>query len=461
MNARHEKRRTSQRDFLFSDPVKSPIGEFRGLRPRAVEDFGPCRPIALLSDVDHDVFIVPLLVSVRRDSGIEKVLTGGSFLPEEIRGVEMLQETGDFGVRTYRFVPRDPGDAGQQTQSTMRWIGELVAGNGPDASPVYGFSAHQHWMGAEDAEASAAVATPVGSQGDGVRIEVLDTGLDTAWQWKAALSGFTGDAEVLHTSMHPDYLSRAAGHGTFISGVLGQIAPAATVHVTRLVNAEGFLDELSMSAAIRALAKDPPDIIVICSGGHAVALGSFGTPGASGLLHPLSLLDAFTTFLASTSGCVMVMSAGNENASDLSFPAGFAKTLNNGGRLISVGALDDDGWRASFSNFGDWVTCSALGVRLQSTFVEGKEDPMNETDFTPEVWGPYPFAQWSGTSFSTPQVAAQIANELSAMRTKGLTTAGGGVMDALTAWQIMLGTSKPCVEPECGQRILVDGAAHG
>jgi Subtilase family len=61
---------------------------------------------------------------------------------------------------------------------------------------------------------------------------------------------------------------------------------------------------------------------------------------------------------------------------------------------------------ADWSSFGDWVTCSAVGVGIASTFVPGVED---ESNGTTQNFGPNAWAIWSGTSFSAPQIAGTVA----------------------------------------------------
>ena len=58
---------------------------------------------------------------------------------------------------------------------------------------------------------------------------------------------------------------------------------------------------------------------------------------------------------------------------------------------------------AEFSNTGDWVDACAPGVDVVSSFVRLRPGS-GERD--------YGFARWSGTSFATPQVAAEIATAI-------------------------------------------------
>ena len=54
-------------------------------------------------------------------------------------------------------------------------------------------------------------------------------------------------------------------------------------------------------------------------------------------------------------GCVLVAAAGNEGDRKPFFPAA-------DWYAVGVGALDPDGGRAAYSNFGRWIDCYALGT---------------------------------------------------------------------------------------------------
>jgi subtilisin family serine protease len=83
--------------------------------------------------------------------------------------------------------------------------------------------------------------------------------------------------------------------------------------------------------------------------------------------------------------------------------------------VISVGAFDETSAtlgatppRAKFSNYGDWVTAFASGVRVTGPFVEF--DEIGDDQFPPNP--PQQFrgwAQWSGTSFAAATVSGRIA----------------------------------------------------
>lgn len=94
-------------------------------------------------------------------------------------------------------------------------------------------------------------------------------------------------------------------------------------------------------------------------------------------------------------GAIVVAAAGNSNHYDVGQPA-------NCSGVITVGATDSSGRRASFSNFGRRVDISAPGVEIFSTLNDGKTEPGRDS-----------FAYYSGTSMATPHVAGVVALMLS------------------------------------------------
>jgi subtilisin family serine protease len=470
MVARRDKRRLAQQVQVFDSVVVDGADEFHGLAPSFAECFAPCRPVAKLTNGLDDVLVVPGLLNVRKGTAIDDLLSKGTvefkFAPK-IK-TELVMNSGD--INQYQLVGTGPGDLANLAAKTIAVVSELLRLDGKEfkrnsVAPVYAFAATQHIYPTDDPEAAESIAVPVGDAGKGVSIKVIDTGLEPNWAWATTAPTITGDSED-YTNPGSRFLPRSAGHGTFIAGVIRQVAPAAEVEVLRTVNTHGFVDELRLAEDIREMVKAPPDILVICSGGYAISLGSFGTQKDPTLdwLYPLELLNAFEYYLANTKDTIIVMSAGNNDSIDPCFPAAFTVTLGQPDRLVSVGALDSGGWRALFSNYGDptgktsggpWVSASTLGVRIRGPFVPGDEDPIYEPDFQPESWGADAFAQWSGTSFSAPAVAAQIASEMSAQRSAGQT------VNARQAWITVRNASKPCREAECGVHVLVDGLAFG
>jgi len=139
-------------------------------------------------------------------------------------------------------------------------------------------------------------------------------------------------------------------------------------------------------------------------------------------------------------GVTVVVAAGNDGLS-----TGLDQPANCSG-VISVGANDAAGRRASFSNFGTNITLSAPGVNILSTANSGTTTPSGDT------YGPA-----SGTSLATPQVTGVAALMLA-------------VNGNLTPMQIQqklksgthaaqLAASTPCSALPAGSGILDAGTA--
>jgi len=100
-------------------------------------------------------------------------------------------------------------------------------------------------------------------------------------------------------------------------------------------------------------------------------------------------------------GCVVVFSSGNDHASTVSYPASLAN-------VIAVGAINNNGLRANFSNHGNALNIVAPGVDIYTTDIQGNLG-YNRSNGTA---GDY-FANFTGTSASTPFVAGVAALLLS------------------------------------------------
>jgi hypothetical protein len=232
-----------------------------------------------------------------------------------------------------------------------------------------------------------------GQGGAGVLVSVVDTG----WHPPAAtdpltpwLAGVTGDPEVIDT----DHIHEYAGHGTFVAGVVRCEAPSSEIRVEGFLTHGGaVLESEIVRQLIEALALGP-DIISLSAGST--------TRGG----RPLLSFDVFhDNFLSKVKGTVLVAAAGNDSTRRPFWPAAFDWA-------VSVGAVDENGQRATFSNFGSWVDVYALGVDMVNAYPHGSYTCV-EPPNVGEVRHFEGLCQWSGTSFSTPLVAGKIAARMS------------------------------------------------
>jgi subtilisin family serine protease len=265
--------------------------------------------------------------------------------------------------------------------------------------------------------------------GKGVRIAVLDTGL-FKHEWLQAVQAAPGADDIWDVESD-GYADNEAGHGTFIAGLILQVAPAAEVYVVKVLDSHGVGDDLTVAAAIQQL---PQDVRII-----NLSLGGYTDSDAA----PLALACALQALRKERKA--VVAAAGNWGSTRPFWPAAFKQVL-------AVGAVEErrGTWRrASFSNHGWWVDAAARGVNLESTF---------KADKTKQAQGPAPepatdptiafdgWAAWDGTSFATPITAAVLARLMSR----------NAIAVAEDAKDLLLASAPPAPQPDFPLAVLVD-----
>jgi hypothetical protein len=226
---------------------------------------------------------------------------------------------------------------------------------------------------------------------------VLDTGLAALPFRPAALADpspiqAASSADEDRPDENDDHLlDPAAGHGTFVAGVVDQVAPGCAITIHRVLSTFGDGDEVSIAACLDALEPEDPTrtILNLSFGGYV-------------LDHPHLLARAVRRL--QRLGVVVVASAGNDGTCRPTYPA----ALDG---VVSVGAVGPGG-PAPFTNYGPWVRACAPGVDLLSAFFRD----VDGTEAGPAVPGHFDgWALWSGTSFAAPVVVGALAATMAAV----------------------------------------------
>jgi thermitase len=208
------------------------------------------------------------------------------------------------------------------------------------------------------------------TQGTGVTIAILDSGVDTkhpdfSGRLVAGYNFVDGNTNVEDVRSHGTKVAGAAA-ATLNNGLgVASVAGGAKIMPVRVSDSSGYVYWSNMAAGLTWAADR----------GAKVAVMSFnGVAGSSSVLSAAKYLK--------DRGGLSFVSAGNDNVDP-----GYAQTSS----MIIVAATTSSDDKASFSNFGDHVHLSAPGSGIYST-----------------NWG-QTYASVSGTSFSAPIAGAVAA----------------------------------------------------
>jgi subtilisin family serine protease len=244
------------------------------------------------------------------------------------------------------------------------------------------------------------------TRGYGVRVAVIDTGIDMTHPAFAGklVSGF----DFVDFDSDPSELGTVAdagfGHGTHVAGLVNLVAPQAKIMPIRALDQYGASNLWVLAEAIM-YAVDPDGNPNTDDGAHVINL-SVGTTQPTRLLNTAIELatcsdddddedgdDYSDAGFASDKarcdlryGTVVIAAAGNgSSATEKQYPA-----AEHAEGALAVTASTQSGQVAGFANYGTWVQIAAPGENIISTVPGG-------------------YGTWSGTSMATPMVAGAAA----------------------------------------------------
>ena len=240
--------------------------------------------------------------------------------------------------------------------------------------------------------------------GAGVRVAVLDTGVDGDHPALAGrlLRGFDFVDYDADPSEEGSEANVAYGHGTHVAGLVALAAPNAKIMPLRVLDADGRGNAWVLAEAL-LYAVDPDGDPTTDDGAHVINL-SLGTTTRTRIFDSVVELatctavfdddladpgyDADAERCGKMHGVIIVAAAGNDGSNSvLEYPA--AETSTHG--LAAVGASAANSRRADFSNYGSWVRFAAPGEGITSSIPGGG------------------YGTWSGTSMAAPLFAGTAA----------------------------------------------------
>jgi hypothetical protein len=252
-------------------------------------------------------------------------------------------------------------------------------------------------LGGPEPSAGPGPVRPATRDGQPVQVAVIDTGITAQQRTDGWLSDVVRNGNIDALDVLPGgpdgLLDLAAGHGTFVSGTLQQVAPDADIRVYRALDTDGIGTEVDVGTAMVQAVHDGAQILNLSLGMETVD----NQPPAA-LAVALEIIHEYE--VATQRDVVVVAAAGNYGHERECWPGAFDG-------VTTVGALTQNLAPADWSTRGPWVECSTIGEGVRSTYVEGTESPLIDPE--PDTFGPDPWALSSGTSFCAPQVAGAIA----------------------------------------------------
>ncbi|MFD9333810.1 S8 family serine peptidase [Streptomyces sp. NPDC060028] len=316
-----------------------------------------------------------------------------------------VRSAGDTQVR--RTFPTINADAIRTSQDDVAQVWEALTDQQKSGVRATASGIGKVWLdGVRKASLDRSVrqigadkAWGAGYDGQGVKIAVLDTGVDkTHDDLKTQVIGeknFSASPDTADRVGHGTHVaSIAAGTGATSGGRFKGVAPGAKVISGKVLNDEGAGDDSGIIAGMEWAAAEGADVINL-------SLGGPDSPG-------VDPLEATVDKLSAEKGILFAIAAGNdgENGDSTVGSPGSADAA------LTVGAVDKDDKLASFSSIGPRIGDGAVkpDVTAPGVAITAAAAPGSEIDTRPGTPHPAPgYLQIDGTSMATPHAAGAAA----------------------------------------------------
>ena len=214
----------------------------------------------------------------------------------------------------------------------------------------------------------------------GVRVALIDSGVEASHPWlaRARLAHRHLESVGQAFSVVEDAGGDQSGHGTACAGIIHRMMPAAEIVSIRALGPDGRCSRAALIAALHHCIKERFEVVNLSLGIDVPRKAPLKVSDHQPILRLYELADA-----AYTMGVVLVASGPNVEHFR-TYPGRFKA-------LIGVGRGTFDDWEILRSEPTQDYEIVAPGTDILAPALGGKE------------------RRWTGTSFATPFVAAQIA----------------------------------------------------
>ncbi|MBU7023254.1 MAG: S8 family peptidase [Theionarchaea archaeon] len=260
------------------------------------------------------------------------------------------------------------------------------------------------------------------STGDGVKVAIVDTGIDMDHpDLVANIKGGFNAIAPKGRYKDPSDFDDDHGHGTHCAGIVAAVnndigvvgvAPDAWLYGVKVLSKSGSGQTSDCIEGIQWCADNGMDVISMSWGSTT---------------YDEALNDACQA--AWDAGCVLVSSAGNNGVET---PDGYPSAYPS---VMAISATDSSDNIASWSNYGDEIELGAPGVSIYSTYKDGEYATMSGTSMAcPHVSGVAALILAAHSGYSNQQVRQTLWNTAEDLGAPGWDIYFGyGLVDAQAA----------------------------
>ncbi|MEV6583946.1 S8 family serine peptidase [Streptomyces sp. NPDC051582] len=362
---------------------------------------------------------LPLIVGYRRDGA---ALGAFATTPDALAGI----------ARERRPLPAVGGEAFQAPKAATAALWSAVTGRtsaartagAPPAAPIARLWLDGRVRTALDKsvpQIGAPAMWAAGYTGKGIKVAVLDTGVDETHPdlkgLETAQHNFSASPDSGDVAGHGTHVaSTIAGSGARSGGVYKGVAPGVRILDGKVLDDDGFGSESSIVSGMQWAVDQGAQIV-------NMSLGAPDSPGVDPMEEAVARLSDKALFVA----C-----AGNEGDK-----AGTIRSPGSAPAALAVGAVDKQDRLADFSSRGP----TADGASKPDVTAPGVDITAAQTTQNPDIPPGNGYVTMSGTSMATPHAAGAAALLLqqhptwSGAQVKALLTGSAEPDPALNAFQ--------------------------